>query len=323
MNYFQSFFTKMQTRSYNLESKIDVLLIGGGVIGSVYAAQFALAGHLVNVLAHGSRDKALAANGIRLKDVVTQHLDTVPVTLVKNVSGKSFDIVIIAVQAKQLLSTFPVIQSLAGEPRLLFLGNNPDGHKLIPKDLPGTVQLGFPGIAGNINNGLVEYVHIAQQPTTLEVSHSPANQIIHSVLEAQGFKLQETATIDGWLAYHAVLISSISMALLRVDANADRLGRDPKLLSLMCRSIEEGYGMLKAQGNQGLPRNLAILHTPLLRPIAIHYWGSLMRSIKGELYFAGHLRHDQDEVKTLANWVLRQNQNKKTSEHLESLLSDA
>jgi 2-dehydropantoate 2-reductase len=300
--------------------KLDILLIGTGVIGSVYGSQFSLAGHNLWVLAYGTREDALAKNGIQLQDIATRKTEIVKAAIARRSDEREFDLVIVAVRADQLASTFPSLRMLKGNPRILFFGNNPDGHTAIPKDLPGTVQLGFPGIAGALNGEIVEYGHIAQQPTMLEMTSPGISGQIDSVLKSRGFRVGHTAHIDGWLAYHSVFIASISMALLRVDSDAKKLGNNHKLLTLMCRSIEEGFRMLRSQGVKGLPHNLAILHTPLLRPIAVRYWDSIMRSPEGELYFAAHTRHASEEVYTLAAWVLKRAKDSRSIDHLCMLL---
>jgi 2-dehydropantoate 2-reductase len=301
---------------------MNVLLIGSGVIGSIYGGQLSLGGHKLSVLAFGPREKDLAINGIRLKNLDNNRLETAGVTIVADVATQEFDLVIVAVNAEQVASTFPTLLNLTGKPHILFFGNNPDGHKLIPDDLPGTVQLGFPGVAGSLKDGVVEYIPVDQQPTALEVHTSPANRQIHATLKAQGLPLQDITNMDGWLAYHSVFISCIESAIIKADTQPEKLGSDPALLKLMCSAITEGFQALKKQGVKGLPNNLSILHSPLLKPIAVRYWGKLMRSPKGELYFGAHTRHASNEVHALATWVLMLTEaSTNKAPHLYQLLS--
>lgn len=79
-----------------------------------------------------------------------------------------------------------------------------------------------------------------------------------------------------------------------------RLAADRDTLSLMCAAVTEGFAALRRAGISGLPRNLAILHTPLLRMVAVRYWARTMRSPMGELCFAAHSRHGQAEMQDLA-----------------------
>lgn len=303
-----------------MTKRISILLIGSGVIGSVYAGQFALEGHDVSVLAFAERERKLAQDGIRLKNVQTGKADSATVQIVDTSSGQQFDLVIVALRADQLASTFPALRQLKGSPHIVFFGNNPDGHKAIPDDLPGTVQLAFPGIGGSIVDDVVEYIPVDQQPTSLEVSDSPTSQVIHDVLNARGFTLQDNANMDGWLAHHTVFISCISVAILRKNGVPADLANDRAAMRALCRAIEEGFGMLKAQHIGGAPKNLATLHSRWLRPIAVIYWSKLLRSAKGELYFGAHARHASDEVYKLADWALAHCPKDYDAPHLKQLL---
>lgn len=284
---------------------MKVLLIGGGVIGSVYGGLLALAGHKLWVFEHGDRERQLIKQGIILRNIDTGKSETAHAELAQTAHDNRYDLVIVAVQAGQLASAFPILKALQGAPHIVFFGNNPDGHAAIPANLPGSVELGFPGIAGSIQGGTVAYAQVAQQPTILEALPSAASSDLQAILESRGFFVERTIDIDGWLAHHAVFICCILMALKKVGADPGRLGRNPKLLRLMCQAIEEGFASLKTQHIHGLAKNLSILHMPLLRPFAILYWGSVMRSSKGELYFAAHLRHAPAEIQTLVDWVVK------------------
>jgi hypothetical protein len=68
----------------------------------------------------------------------------------------------------------------------------------------------------------------------------------------------------------------------------------------MCRALTEAFAALRASGTAGLPRNLAVLHSPLPREVAVRYWARTMRSPMGELCFAAHARHAEAEMRTLA-----------------------
>ena len=59
-----------------------VLVIGAGVIGTVYGAQLAAAGHPVSVLRHGRRTDEVARLGLVARDVVDHTSQTAPVELV-------------------------------------------------------------------------------------------------------------------------------------------------------------------------------------------------------------------------------------------------
>ncbi|MEO6760751.1 MAG: 2-dehydropantoate 2-reductase N-terminal domain-containing protein [Candidatus Saccharimonadales bacterium] len=305
------------------KSKLDILLIGSGVIDSVYATQFALSGHNIHLLNYGPREHDLQANGLIIKDISTGKTEKVAVQIVQSLSDRVFGLVIVAVQATQLSSVFPMLGQLSGQPHVVIFGNNPDGHKLIPKELSGSTQLAFPGVSGSIQDGVVKYVHIKQQSTALEGSQSPINQTIHQVLNNHGFIVQDIDDMDGWLSHHAVFISCISVAILRANGDATKLGQDKPRLKLMCKAIEEGFYLLKSKGTGGAPHNLAVLHSHWLRLVAVAYWKKVMLSPNGELYFATHARHAPEEISMLSRWVLNQTtRNNEMTPHLQQLLNN-
>jgi hypothetical protein len=47
---------------------------------------------------------------------------------------------------------------------------------------------------------------------------------------------------------------------------------------LMCAAVTEAFAALRRAGVTGLPRNLAVLHSPRLTAVAVRYWARTMRS---------------------------------------------
>ena len=76
-----------------------VLVIGAGVIGTVYGAQLAAAGHPVSVLRHGRRTDEVARLGLVARDVVDHTSQTAPVELVPEAGAGSYDLVLMSVWA--------------------------------------------------------------------------------------------------------------------------------------------------------------------------------------------------------------------------------
>jgi 2-dehydropantoate 2-reductase len=300
---------------------MKVLVVGAGVIGTVYGAHLAADGHQVSVLAHGLRTVEVAREGLAATDLVTGARTRARVRVLDQPGASAFDLVLISVRADQLAAAAASVHGLAGSPALLFFGNNPAGHAALPGDLPGFVHLGFPGIGGTMTGGGAEYVRIAQQPTTLEAGGPAAVTDFGSAMTRRGFAVTRTASMDGWLAYHAVFVGSIAAALLRCSGSAPALAADRPALTLMCRSVEEGFAALGHQGVRGLPGNLRWLHRPVLRPLAVHYWARVMRSPMGERCFAAHTRHAEPEMRSLGAAALRLAGGSTNIRHLHELLA--
>lgn len=283
---------------------MKILVVGAGVIGTVYGAQLGAAGHAVSVLAHGARTDEVAQQGLRARDVLADAVTASQATVLDQADGQTFDLVLVALRRDHLLTAAAQLAKLPGRPLVLFFGNNPDGRAGLPADVPGRVVLGFPGIGGTMKAGRADYSLIAQQPTALERTPDQRLAHFHEALESRGFAVRPIADMSGWLAYHAVFVASICAALYHCQADSQRLGRDREQLSLMCRAITEGFRALRNQGVAGLPRNLALLHARALQPVAVRYWARSMRSPMGELAFAGHARHAEPEMRALGRDIL-------------------
>jgi 2-dehydropantoate 2-reductase len=282
---------------------MKVLVVGTGVIGTVYGAHLAAAGSTVWVLSHGPRTDEVAAGGLCARDVLGGGRADAKAAVVPDASGM-YDIVLVAVRRDQLASACAGLAVLAGKPAIVFFGNNPAGRAAIASDMPGDVYLGFPGVGGVMNSGTADYVRIRQQPTALPKTSDPRLAALEAALSSRGFAVQRVADMDGWLAYHAAFVACIAAALYRCGTDPVRLAADRTTLTLMCQAISEAFAALRTGGTAGRPRNLALLHSPLLRPIAVRYWARTMRSPMGELCFAAHCRHAEAEMRALGHDVV-------------------
>jgi 2-dehydropantoate 2-reductase len=279
---------------------MKMLIVGAGVIGTVYGAHIAAAGNQVSVLSHGRRTAEVATGALAARDVLGGGRVHAEAEVVPDAGG-DYDVVLVAVRRDQLASAFAGLKVLAGKPAVVFFGNNPSGRAAIPADLPGDVYLGFPGVGGVMADGTADYIRIRQQPTALQQAPDPRLTALDATLSGRGFAMQRVPDMDGWLTYHAAFVACVAAALYRCETDPARLAADRATLTLMCRAITGAFAGLRADGTTGLPRNLAVLHSPALRAVAVRYWARTMRSPMGELAFAAHSRHAEAEMRSLGD----------------------
>src|ERR1700691_1898962 len=284
------------------EITMKVLIVGAGVIGTVYGAHLAAAGNAVSVLSHRPGTDEVAGRGLSARDVIDGSRVETGASVVPDVGG-DYDIVLVAVRRDQLSAACAGLAALAGKPAVVLFGNNPAGRSAVTGRIPGDLYLGFPGVGGVMAAGTAEYVRIRQQPTALQDVADPRLAEFESALAGRGFTVRRVADMDGWLAYHAAFFAGIAAAPYRCGSDPVRLAGDRRTLELMCHAITEAFAALRADGTAGLPRNLAVLHSPLLRPVAVRYWARAMRSPMGELCFAAHSRHAEAEMRALCHDV--------------------
>lgn len=296
------------------------LIVGTGVIGTVYGAHLGDSGHTVSVLNHPPSTDHIATDGLVAHDVRTGRRIHAQVEVVPDAAAGSYDLVLAAVRNDQLASACARLTNLSGAPSVLFFGNNPDGRSAIPATIPGQIHLGFPGVGGMMRDGVAEYMAIKQQPTALPVTNDPRLAELERTLRQRGLSVQRVTDMDGWLAYHAAFVACVCAALYRCGTDATMLGADRKTLTLMCSAVTEAFTALREIGVTGLPRNLAILHNAVLKPVAVRYWGRAMRSPVGELCFAAHARHARSEMEALGDQVIDRLGSSAVPSHLFQLL---
>jgi 2-dehydropantoate 2-reductase len=297
-----------------------VLTVGAGVIGTVYGAHLGAAGHAVDVLSRPPRTDEIAVRGLAARDVLDGSRAGTSARVVSSAGADRYDLVLVAVRSDQLARACEQLAPLDGSPAVLFFGNNPGGRSALPALAAGVVRLGFPGVGGVLRDGTADYVRIRQQPTAVEAGNDPRLAELARVLRSRGFAAQRVADMDGWLAYHAAFVACIAAALYRCGTDAARLAGDRESLTLMCTAVTEAFAALRQAGVTGLPRNLAVLHSPLLRSVAVRYWARTMHSPAGELCFAAHARHAEAEMRGLASQVTSRLADAPATSHLRQLL---
>lgn len=290
------------------------------MIGTVYGAHLGAAGHTVHVLSHPPRTDETATRGLVAHEVLADSWAETSATVVADTGADRYDLVLVAVRADQLSQAGGQLAALSGTPTMLFFGNNPGGRAALPAQVPGEVRLGFPGVGGVIRDGAAKYVRIRQQPTALEAGSDLRLAELERTFRRRGFHVQRVNDMDGWLAYHAAFVACVAAALYSCDTDAVRLAANRETLRLMSAAVTEAFAALRRAGVTGLPRNLAVLHSPLLKSVAVRYWARTMRSPVGELCFAAHARHAQAEMQALGDQVIARLAVSPATSHLHQLL---
>ncbi|HXZ76061.1 MAG TPA: 2-dehydropantoate 2-reductase N-terminal domain-containing protein [Streptosporangiaceae bacterium] len=282
---------------------VRVLVLGAGVIGSVYAGGLLQAGHHVVMLARGQRLADLRAHGLVLQDAQSQRRTELPVCAVETPgSAERYDLVLVPVQAGQLTATLPILMGMTDGSDVLFFGNTAGRSGPLTEALGGRALFGFPAAGGTREGPVVKYVLIHQQKTTLgepDGARSDRVRRLQAVFRGAGFPAVISANIDGWLLGHAAFIAPIAFALYRDGADAAQLATDPGTLRLMVRATRQAFEALRAAGNAEIPANLRALYLRMPEAFAVRYWRRVLASPRGELWFAAHSRAAPGEMTSL------------------------
>jgi 2-dehydropantoate 2-reductase len=282
-----------------------ILVLGGGVIGSVYAGALLRAGHDVVLLIRGRRLTEVRRHGLVLENAESGQRLQLPVLAVENPEvDQRYDLVLVAVRAEQLEATLPTLTNMNDGSDVLFFGNLAGHGPALVQALGGRAIYGFPGVGGTRDGSVIRYVLIPQQKTTLgEPDGEMSSRIrrLQTLFSGAGFPITITANVEGWLLGHAAFVVPMAFALYRVDTDAGRLARDPETLRLMVRATRQGFQAVRALGIAEIPTNLTVLYLRMPERFAVRYWRRVLASPRGELWFAGHSRAAVQEMTALAD----------------------
>jgi 2-dehydropantoate 2-reductase len=281
-----------------------ILVLGAGVIGSVYAGELLQAGHHVVLLARGRRLTDLRTGGLVLEHAESKQRLELPIPVVDSPEAdQRYDLVLVAVRAEQLAGTLPVLMGMNDGSDVLFFGNVAGHGPALIGALGSRVVFGFPAVGGIRDGAVIRYVLIAQQKTTLgEPSGAMSSRArrLQTMFQGAGFATTVTANIDGWLLGHAAFVVPLAFALYRADTDAGRLAQDTATLRLMVRATRQAFQALRSVGIGEIPTNLSILYLRMPERFAVHYWRRVLASPRGESWFAAHSRAAVQEMTILA-----------------------
>jgi len=282
-----------------------ILVLGAGVIGSVYASKLLAAGHEVVLLARGRRLADLQASGLVMEEAESGQRTALPVTAVDVLDADDrHDLVLVPVRSEQLASTLPVLSTMRDGSDVLFFGNTAGRQAQLVEALNGRALFGFPAAGGVRDGPIIRYVLISQQQTMLGEPNGATTrrtQHLTTLLQGAGFPTTTTANMNGWLLGHAAFVVPIAFALYRVDTDPARLAADRDTVTSMVRATRQAFRALRASGNAEIPANLTTLYLRLPAAFAVSYWRRVLAGPRGELWFAAHTRAAPEEMRALAD----------------------
>lgn len=233
-----------------------ILIVGAGVIGSLYGYMLGKAGYDVTVLARGGRLLDLRANGLRLFcKRKSKMLAPQPVKLVEELlPDDTYDYVFVALRRDNLPGIYPALAANAS-PNIVFMSNNPYGGEEYSAHIPlPKVLMAFPGAAGDMVDGVVHYTILsrAMQPTTVGCYMSSQHKALHGLeaaLKASGFPVSVCDDIDSWLLTHAAMICPLTNAIYHAGGTNLTAARSRQTMRLTARALKEAFGFLAASSD--------------------------------------------------------------------------
>ena len=286
-----------------VKRKLNFLIYGAGVIGSIFACKLLGSGHNVHILARGNRLKEIKANGIILRNSLTGKKDSYKVEIKESLEPEDiYDYILVVMQKTQVDTVLPILAKNK-TPNIVFIVNNPSGYdrwiKLLGKE---RMIIGFPSAGGERKAGEVNYFigrglsKLFQATTFGEIDGSKTQRLVNLVkaFKSAGFSPVIHHNMDAWQKTHVALITPIANVLYKYNGNNRSLSKSANDIKKMLMAVREGFNALRHMGISITPikLNFIYLPTPILVPLFQIFMGSKI----AEIAIAKHANVAKDEM---------------------------
>lgn len=225
-----------------------VLIIGAGVIGSIYGYKLIKSGNDITFLDKDIRLKELIEKGLILKINNSESIvRTRNFNVVSTISSSDiYDYIIITVQMNQLPSVYSYLMNNQSN-NIVFMVNNPEGSNEYSKYIEEQkIIIGFPGAGGEIKDGLLKghIVSALIQPTTIGTMNREnrnAVQELRSILKQAGFPVSVNANMNSWLINHLAMICPLGNAIYADGGDNYTLSRNNIKLKKVVQALKESF----------------------------------------------------------------------------------
>jgi len=281
-----------------------VLIIGRGVVGTIYGWALSQAG--IDVTHVVRREEPPAAGTLDLLDLragYPKHSQATyaPRTVRQISASDNFDLVIVATKHYQAAQA--IRQYLPGAPRATFLlfTANWDGTEEIDRILPRSSFLwGYAQATGGVNaeGVLIATVNPAVRLGMLQGSDPDRFNSVKELFQVAGFTLDVKPNIIEWLwVHHAINAGGIGVCLWA--GGIDEAARSAKTLRLGVLAVREALGVAAARGVrlESYPDARSILNMPIWLAALAAAYGIRFTEKGRRLLKASHFDNSADEMK--------------------------
>jgi|ERR1017187_3764566 2-dehydropantoate 2-reductase len=242
-----------------------ILIYGAGVIGSIYAGKFALAGFDVTVLARNARLKELQEKGLCIKNNKEERIEIPKIKTISELNENDiYDFIFVNLHKDQVKNILPSLQK-NGSQNIVFMVNTSSGYdEWISSVGKSRVIPAFPGAGGLLKDGVVYYQITSKlvQPTTLgEIggAKTPRLKALSAILEKSGFPIEISGNMDGWQKTHVAMMCPLVNVVFYDGGTNYSVAKNPEAINQMNLALKEGFRFLKESGIGIVPSKLSFL----------------------------------------------------------------
>ncbi len=276
---------------------MKILIFGTGVIGSLYGALLAEAGHEVSLYARGARLKSLQESGLRYRK--NAQIRTAKARILSSLKKTDrYDFIILTVRENQLYQALEELKDNES-PTIVTMVNSIDTcDKWEAVCGKGRILPAFPGAGGGFDGEVLDAALTPRfiQPTTIGKTDG-RERIFAALLRSAMIPVQIVEDMHSWQLCHLAMVVPIADAYYEAT-DPEHAGEDQKLMRKTASQIRENLTALSRIGLRLSPGNM---HVFRLRPssIAASALGPVFRSSFGKQSMYRHSMKAPDEMRRL------------------------
>lgn len=247
-----------------------ILIYGAGVMGSLYAARFALTGCDVTLLARNKRLDELKLSGLRIKRNKEDKIEKAQIHLISElVVDDNYDFIFVTLHKNQVDSILPSLKANVSN-NIVFMVNTSDGYDHWTSSLgKGPVIAAFPGAGGKLENGIVYYEitpKMVQATTFGESDGSSSTRLdeLKVILSDAGFSTDICKSMDAWQKTHVAMFCPLVNVILYDGGTNYTVAKNADSIKQLTLALKENFKFIKKSGIGIVPSNLSfLLYAPL------------------------------------------------------------
>ncbi len=298
---------------------MKILIIGAGVIGTVYGFQLSAAGHTITHLIRKGKADLIREKGIQIncldereKNEKRKTISYRPDIISELDSNHSFDLIIISVNCEKLISILELLHGKVAGATILFLQNiRPKELSLIPEYIgDSSYILGFPFVAGGEKKENVIDCSIYSKRifhTMLgEPSGRNSQRLLHiyKIMKQINMKPKTTGQIQDYLKAHYVWAAVNAAAMIKAGNYRNFVEKSCYIKEsyLTMREIWRFYKEEGIRADRMSPTELYYLPLLLVVPVSQRLYDNKLT----ERVMVGHISRCRSEIRTMYYDILEE-----------------
>jgi 2-dehydropantoate 2-reductase len=288
--------------------KNKILIIGAGVIGSIFAVKLSAVGCDVTLFARSRRLEELTEKGLLYEE--DGRITKANVKIISELdNNERFDFIFVTVRYNQIESALNQLRGNVNS-NIVTMVNNLNGYDKFEEIVgKGRIIPGFPGAGGSIENGVLHYMltpTIIQKTTIGEIDGTKTERIIElqNILKSADIPTAISMNMDLWQKSHLALVTALANGIYFDGGDNYTTAENKEALTVISKLLKSNFSKLKAAGIKIEPFKLNIIR---LCPVSIMNFviSRIFKTKFGEVCIASHAKKAKEEMELL-DWDFRE-----------------